>query len=63
MKSIIQERNHGPILAKQEKMQEEAKVNAKKNKQKIEEVWECIKLFRFKNLIQTRKSKPNNWND
>lgn len=38
MKSIIQERNHAPIHAKQEKMREEAKVDAKKNKKKIEEV-------------------------
>lgn len=38
MKSIIQERNNAPIHAKQEKMRDEAKVEAKQNKKRIEEV-------------------------
>lgn len=40
MKTIIQERNHAPIHAQYEKMREEAKVEAKQNKKRIEEV--CI---------------------
>lgn len=38
MKSIIQERNHAPIHANQDKMREEAKLDAKENKKRIEEV-------------------------
>lgn len=38
LKSIIQERNNAPIHANQEKMREEAKVDAKQNKKRIEEV-------------------------
>lgn len=43
MKSIIQERNNAPIHANQEKMRDEAKVEAKQNKKRIEEVTVWIK--------------------
>lgn len=38
MKKIIQERNNAPIHANQEKMRDEAKVDAKKNTKRIDDV-------------------------
>lgn len=48
MKQLIQDRNNAPILANQERMRDEAKVNAKKNAKRIENAREMQANLRGK---------------
>lgn len=48
MKAIVQERNNAPIHEMQERMREEAKVDAKQNKKRIEEIRKMQERLRQK---------------